>query len=155
MQRWVRAYFGTSKCLPSIRLRHLCMLHVRLQENHSFPLLGFKIVVDAGNGAGGFFADEVCADGWDLCGLEMVLTIILQHCGSYPKGSLGCCGQYLMPASSLCLPGPPQVLAPLGADTQASQYLEPDGSFPNHIPNPEHPSAMAAGSRAVGEGGGG
>ena len=60
---------------------------------------GFKIVVDAGNGAGGFFATEV--------------------------------------------------LAPLGADITGSQFLDPDGSFPNHIPNPEHPSAMAAGARAT------
>jgi phosphomannomutase len=41
------------------------------------------------------------------------------------------------------------VLAPLGADTRGSRYLDPDGTFPNHIPNPEHPSAMAAGREAV------
>lgn len=44
---------------------------------------------------------------------------------------------------------PHQVLAPLGADISGSQFLEPDGTFPNHIPNPEHPSAMAAGCQAV------
>lgn len=65
----------------------------------TLPLLGTKIVVDAGNGAGGFFASEV--------------------------------------------------LAPLGADTAGSRFLDPDGSFPNHVPNPEHPSAMASGSQAV------
>lgn len=37
-----------------------------------------------------------------------------------------------------------QVLAPLGADTSGSQFLEPDGTFPNHIPNPENKEAMAA-----------
>jgi hypothetical protein len=37
-----------------------------------------------------------------------------------------------------------QVLQPLGAEIAGSQFLEPDGTFPNHIPNPEHPSAMAA-----------
>lgn len=37
-----------------------------------------------------------------------------------------------------------QVLAPLGADTAGSQFLEPDGTFPNHIPNPENKDAMAA-----------
>lgn len=63
------------------------------------PLAGFHIVVDAGNGAGGFYAGEV--------------------------------------------------LAPLGADTSGSQFLEPDGRFPNHIPNPENPEAMASVSRAV------
>jgi phosphomannomutase len=63
------------------------------------PLKGFKIVVDAGNGAGGFFASKV--------------------------------------------------LEPLGADTTGSQFLEPDGTFPNHIPNPENKEAMAAISQAV------
>lgn len=58
-----------------------------------FPLEGLKIVVDAGNGAGGFFATEV--------------------------------------------------LLPLGADISGSQFLEPDGRFPNHIPNPEDKEAMA------------
>ncbi len=56
------------------------------------PLEGMKIVVDAGNGCGGFFAEEV--------------------------------------------------LAPLGADISGSQYLEPDGNFPNHAPNPEDKAAM-------------
>ncbi|MDD6021104.1 MAG: phosphomannomutase/phosphoglucomutase [Oscillospiraceae bacterium] len=36
------------------------------------------------------------------------------------------------------------VLSPLGADTSMSRYLEPDGMFPNHIPNPENPAAMQA-----------
>ncbi len=58
------------------------------------PLEGLNIVVDAGNGAGGFFVDKV--------------------------------------------------LHPLGADTTGSQFLEPDGTFPNHIPNPEDDDAMAA-----------
>ena len=47
----------------------------------------------------------------------------------------------------------PQVLAPLGADTTGSRFLDPDGSFPNHVPNPEHPSAMASGAAAVRESG--
>ena len=37
-----------------------------------------------------------------------------------------------------------QVLAPLGADISGSQFLEPDGRFPNHIPNPEDEEAMAS-----------
>ncbi len=41
------------------------------------------------------------------------------------------------------------VLKPLGADTSGSRYLEPDGNFPNHIPNPEDASAMDAISNAV------
>ena len=35
-----------------------------------------------------------------------------------------------------------KVLAPLGADTTGSRYLDPDGRFPNHVPNPELPEAM-------------
>ncbi|MGN0658228.1 MAG: phosphomannomutase/phosphoglucomutase [Emergencia sp.] len=37
-----------------------------------------------------------------------------------------------------------KVLAPLGADVSSSQFLEPDGNFPNHAPNPEDKNAMAA-----------
>ena len=61
-------------------------------EDYEHPLKGKKIVVDAGNGVGGFYASEV--------------------------------------------------LAPLGADVTGSQFLEPDGMFPNHIPNPENEEAM-------------
>lgn len=60
--------------------------------DYEHPLKGFHIVVDAGNGAGGFYARDV--------------------------------------------------LAPLGADTSGSQFLDPDGYFPNHIPNPENETAM-------------
>lgn len=35
-----------------------------------------------------------------------------------------------------------KVLAPLGADIKGSQFLEIDGMFPNHIPNPENKEAM-------------
>ncbi len=62
------------------------------------PFDGMKIIVDAGNGAGGFFA---------------------------------------------------KVLSTLGADTKGSQFLEPDGMFPNHEPNPENKEAMQAISSAV------
>ncbi len=66
---------------------------------NAMPLCGLHIVVDAGNGAGGFYADKV--------------------------------------------------LAPLGANVDGSQFLDPDGRFPNHIPNPENPTAMASISEAV------
>ena len=76
---------------------------VRTAVNHpdhfDEPLQGLKIIVDAGNGAGGFYASKV--------------------------------------------------LEPLGADTKGSQFLEPDGMFPNHIPNPENPEAMASICQAV------
>lgn len=71
--------------------------------DYDHPLSGFHIVVDAGNGAGGFYADKV--------------------------------------------------LAPLGADTSGSRYLEPDGMFPNHVPNPEDAEAMASVCEAVRESG--
>ena len=42
-----------------------------------------------------------------------------------------------------------KVLKPLGADASGSVYLEPDGSFPNHIPNPENKEAMALCAKAT------
>jgi len=32
----------------------------------------------------------------------------------------------------------------LGADVKGSVYLEPDGAFPNHVPNPEAPGVMSS-----------
>ncbi len=46
-----------------------------------------------------------------------------------------------------------RVLEPLGADCAGSRYLEPDGSFPNHQPNPENKAAMQAVCEAVKESG--
>lgn len=69
--------------------------------DYDHPLKGFHIVVDAGNGAGGFYASDV--------------------------------------------------LEPLGADVAGSQFLDPDGMFPNHIPNPENEEAMASICEAVKE----
>lgn len=63
------------------------------------PLTGLNIIVDAGNGAGGFFAEKV--------------------------------------------------LTELGADTTGSQFLEPDGTFPNHVPNPDNKEAMESIRQAV------
>lgn len=63
-----------------------------IQSNYEKPLQGLKIIVDAGNGAGGFFASKV--------------------------------------------------LNQLGADNSGSQFLDPDGNFPNHLPNPEDKVAM-------------
>ncbi|MCR5295116.1 MAG: phosphomannomutase/phosphoglucomutase [Lachnospiraceae bacterium] len=42
-----------------------------------------------------------------------------------------------------------RILVPLGADIEGSRYLEPDGHFPNHVPNPENKDAMAAIRSAV------
>ena len=70
--------------------------------NYDKPLEGFRIVVDAGNGVGGFYAG---------------------------------------------------VLESLGADTTGSRFLEPDGMFPNHVPNPENKEAMASIREAVLESG--
>ena len=74
---------------------------VRAATGEREPLKGKRILVDAGNGAGGFYADEV--------------------------------------------------LVPLGADTTGSQYLDPDGMFPGHIPNPENEEAMRSVCEAVKE----
>ncbi len=41
------------------------------------------------------------------------------------------------------------ILAPLGADISGSVFLEPDGMFPNHVPNPENETAMKAVRKAV------
>lgn len=46
-----------------------------------------------------------------------------------------------------------KILEPLGADTSGSIFLEPDGMFPNHIPNPENARAMLAIQRATVESG--
>ena len=67
---------------------------IRCATGDEKPLAGFRIVVDAGNGAGGFYAEKV--------------------------------------------------LEPLGANTEGSCFLDPDGNFPNHIPNPEDKDAMAS-----------
>lgn len=42
-----------------------------------------------------------------------------------------------------------KILQPLGADTTGSQFLDPDGMFPNHIPNPENKAAMESIRNAV------
>lgn len=44
-----------------------------------------------------------------------------------------------------------KVLTPLARTPPGSLYLDPDGSFPNHIPNPELPEAMDGMIRAVKE----
>ena len=74
---------------------------IRAATGEDKPLEGFRIVVDAGNGAGGFYVDKV--------------------------------------------------LKPLGANTEGSRFLDPDGSFPNHIPNPEDKAAMESITEAVKE----
>lgn len=84
----------------STHLRDIIKKEVNAVD-YDFPLKGFKIVVDAGNGVGGFYADKV--------------------------------------------------LRPLGADTRGSRYLDPDGMFPNHIPNPENKQAMQSICEAVKE----
>jgi phosphomannomutase len=80
-------------------LRNVVIDGVNHPVHSDKPLKGFKIVVNPGNGAGGFFATRV--------------------------------------------------LAPLGADTSASIYLEPDGRFPHHPPNPENKAAVEATKKAV------
>ena len=80
-------------------LREMIKAGVNSEDDYEHPLKGFKIVVDAGNGAGGFYATDV--------------------------------------------------LEALGANINGSQFLDPDGMFPNHIPNPENADAMASICNAV------
>ena len=84
--------------LPAYQ-EHLKQLIINgINPEVAMPLLGLHVVVDAGNGAGGFYA---------------------------------------------------QLLESLGAWVEGSQFLEPDGHFPNHSPNPENPEAMASLAAAV------
>jgi phosphomannomutase len=85
--------------IMTLYCNHLKQLIIDGVGTTNVPLEGMKIVVDAGNGGGGFYADRV--------------------------------------------------LAPLGADVSDSQFLEPDGMFPNHQPNPEDKAAMKAISQQV------
>ncbi|KAK9091596.1 hypothetical protein Sjap_024773 [Stephania japonica] len=80
-------------------LREIIKERVDHPEHYETPLEGFKIIVNAGNGSGGFFTYDV--------------------------------------------------LDKLGADTFGSLNLEPDGMFPNHIPNPEDKVAMSLTRNAV------
>lgn len=80
-------------------LRDIIKQRVAHPTHYDTPLRDFKVVVNAGNGCGGFFT-------WD-------------------------------------------VLEKLGADTTGSLHLEPDGRFPNHIPNPEDATAMSLTRGAV------
>ena len=82
----------------SANLRKIICQEVDSKEE-DLPLSGLHFVVDASNGAGGFFAT--------------------------------------------------QVLEPLGADISGSLYLNPDGTFPNHVPNPENQKAMDAIKKAT------
>ena len=98
------AHSDSTELVKSVDLLDVYSNHLRKKirkklGNVDKPLEGMHIIVDAGNGAGGFFASKV--------------------------------------------------LEPLGADTSGSQFLEPDGHFPNHIPNPEDAEAMDSIQRAV------
>jgi phosphomannomutase len=80
-------------------LRDIIKQRVAHPAHPDTPLKGFKVVVNAGNGCGGFFARDV--------------------------------------------------LEKLGADTSGSLHLDPDGTFPNHMPNPEDATAMSLTRSAV------
>uniref|UniRef100_A0A0D3GQH0 phosphoglucomutase (alpha-D-glucose-1,6-bisphosphate-dependent) n=1 Tax=Oryza barthii TaxID=65489 RepID=A0A0D3GQH0_9ORYZ len=96
--------------------------------NKEKPLEGLHIVVDAGNGAGGFFVVIPL--------LPYLHYLFLSN------------APFLVLELMLFL-DQDKVLKPLGAITTGSQFLEPDGMFPNHIPNPEDKTAMKAITQAV------
>ena len=103
-------YVGNFPC-DHLRIQTLDMVgvyasHIRAwiksavsSADEAHPLAGLHIVLDAGNGSAGFFADHI--------------------------------------------------LEPLGADTSGSVFLTPDGTFQNHVPNPEDATAMAAIQKAT------
>ncbi len=78
---------------------YICELIRKETGGSEKPLEGLRIVIDAGNGAAGFFADKV--------------------------------------------------IKKLGGDTEGSQFLNPDGNFPNHVPNPEAKEAIESIKKAV------
>ena len=84
--------------LPTYKQQLADRIRKGLDTDMAKPLLGLHVVVDAGNGAGGFYAE---------------------------------------------------LMEELGAWIEGSQFLEPDGMFPNHIPNPENAEAMASITKAV------
>lgn len=79
--------------------KYLVELIRKQAENGEKPLENLKIVIDAGNGAAGFIAENV--------------------------------------------------IAKLGGDITGSQFLDPDGTFPNHVPNPEAKEAIESIKQAV------
>lgn len=89
----------TVKNLADDYAKYLCELIRKEANNGEKPLENLKIVIDAGNGAAGFFAEKVINE--------------------------------------------------LGGDSKGSQFLNPDGDFPNHVPNPEVPEAINSIKEAV------
>ncbi|MBO4925421.1 MAG: phosphomannomutase/phosphoglucomutase [Clostridia bacterium] len=74
------------------------LIRRKLNTDVQKPLLGLHVLVDAGNGMGGFFQE---------------------------------------------------MLDDLGAWVEGSQFLEPDGAFPHHVPGTDDPRAVAAVTEAV------
>ncbi|CAK0785494.1 hypothetical protein CVIRNUC_008703 [Coccomyxa viridis] len=98
-------------------LREIIKKGVDHPDHPDQPLKGFKIVVDAGNGSGGFLASDVLAPlGADTSGRQQPNQLECSQ-GTYQR--------------------------------KGSQFLDPDGWFPNHVPNPEDKAAMIAGVKAV------
>lgn len=93
-----RGHIKPHDYLSTYQQQLVSLVQEKLEDPVRRPLLGLHVVVDAGNGAGGFYA---------------------------------------------------KLLESMGAWTEGSQFLEPDGRFPNHSPNPEDKKAMASLSKAV------
>ena len=89
----------TEKNLADDYADYLCELIKKETGEEKEPLKNLKVVIDAGNGAAGFFADKV--------------------------------------------------IEKLGGNSAGSQFLNPDGSFPNHVPNPEAKEAIESLKKAV------
>ena len=69
-------------------LRDIIKKGVDHPEHHEQPLKGFKIVVDAGNGSGGFLASDVLAPlGADTSGAQHPITQSMIQIASLPATS--------------------------------------------------------------------
>ena len=89
----------TVKNLAQDYAEYLSNLIIKETDGNKKPLEGLKVVIDAGNGAAGFFAMDV--------------------------------------------------IERLGGNSKGSQFLNPDGTFPNHVPNPEAKEAIESIKKAV------
>ncbi len=87
---------NSNEIIPQINLIELYSKYlidtIKAKTKKEKPLNDLHIIVDAGNGSGGFFAEDI--------------------------------------------------LSELGANTEGSLFLDPNGTFPNHAPNPEDRKAI-------------
>jgi phosphomannomutase len=94
---------------------------------------------------------ELVSDGKEIIGADLI-SRYSSHLVDIIRREINSSVNYEKPLSGLHIIAdagngaggffPGKVLEVLGADTTGSQFLEPDGMFPNHEPNPENKDAM-------------